>query len=147
MRVMVNNAPSGGTNMAASLRAILRSLKRRGMVVLVSDLIDDPEQTLKTIRLLGSHRHDVIVFHIQDAAELDFSFEGAMLMRDLETGEELEIDPDSVRKTYLQQMKELGDFYRKGLSNVGIDYHLVNTRQAYDHVLSAYLGRRAKMRK
>jgi uncharacterized protein (DUF58 family) len=147
MRVMVNNAPSGGTDMTASLRAILRSLKRRGMVVLVSDLIDDPEQTLKTIRLLGSHRHDVIVFHIQDAAELDFSFEGAMLMRDLETGEELEIDPDSVRKTYLQQMKELGDFYRKGLSDVGIDYHLVNTRQAYDQVLSAYLGRRAKMRK
>lgn len=147
MSVMVQSAPQGGTNMAASLRAILRGLKRRGLVVLISDLIDDPAETLKTIRLLRSHRHDVIVFHVQDATELDFSFEGAMLMRDMETGEELEIDPDAVRKTYLQQMSELCEFYRKGLSDVGVDYRLVNTQQPYDQALSVYLSRRAKMRK
>jgi len=133
--------------MAASLRTILRSLKRRGLVLLISDLIDDPVETLKSIRLIRSHRHDVIVFHVQDATERDFSFEGAMLLRDMETGEELEIDPGAVRQTYLQQMKELCDFYRKGLTEVGIDYQMINTRQPYDQALSAYLGRRAKMRK
>jgi hypothetical protein len=115
-------------------------------VVVISDLIDDPVETLKSIRLLSSHRHDVIVFHIQDAAELEFSFEGPALFKDLETGEELEIDPASVRSTYLQQMQELCDYYRKGLTEVGIDYHAINTRQPYDQALSAYLARRARLK-
>jgi uncharacterized protein (DUF58 family) len=147
MSAMVNNVPAGATDVAGSLRSILRNLKRRGMVVIISDLIDDPVETLKSIRLLSSHRHDVIVFHVQDATELEFSFEGPALFKDLETGEEMEIDPASIRATYLQQMQELCAFYRKGLSEVGIDYHLINTRQPYDQALSAYLGRRAKIRK
>jgi len=147
MSAMVNNVPAGATDVAGSLRSILRNLKRRGMVVIISDLIDDPVETLKSIRLLSSHRHDVIVFHVQDATELEFSFEGPALFKDLETGEEMEIDPASIRTTYLQQMQELCTFYRKGLSEVGIDYHLINTRQPYDKALSAYLGHRAKIRK
>ncbi len=147
MAAMVNNVPAGVTDVSASLRSILRNVKRRGMVVVISDLIDDPVETLKSLRLLGGHRHDVIVFHVQDATELEFSFEGPALFKDLETGEEMEIDPASIRATYLQQMQELCTFYRKGLSEAGIDYHLINTRQSYDLALSAYLNRRAKIRK
>jgi len=84
---------------------------------------------------------------VQDATEIDFSFEGPTLFRDMETGEELEIDPRAVRETYLQQMDELCAFYRKGLSNAGIEYHLMNTRQPYDQALAAYLGRRTRLRK
>jgi uncharacterized protein (DUF58 family) len=146
MSVMVNNAPVGPTDVPLSLRSVVRNLKRRGLVVVISDLIDDPVETLKSIRLLSSHRHDVIVFHVQDAAELEFSFEGPALFKDLETGEELEIDPASVRTTYLQQMQELCDYYRKGLTEVGIDYHAINTRQPYDQALSAYLARRARLK-
>lgn len=147
MSVMVQHAPAGDTQLAGSLRAILRSLKRRSLVVLISDLIDDPVETLKAIRLLGSHRHDVMVFHVQDATELDFAFEGATLLRDLETGEQMEIDPGSIRETYVTQMDELCRFYRKGLVDLGIDYQLINTRQPYDQALSAYLGRRLRTRK
>jgi uncharacterized protein (DUF58 family) len=147
MVAMVNQAPSGTTNLAASIRGIIRKLKRRGLVVLVSDLIDDPAETLKAIRLLAGHRHDVIVFHVQDAAELEFAFEGAALFRDLETGEEMEIDPASLRSAYLEQMRELCEFYRKGLSELGIDSQLINTRLSYDQALSAYLNRRARTRR
>jgi len=147
MATMVNHAPAGHTDVASSLRSIVRKLKRRGLVVLISDLIDDPTETLKAIRLLGGHRHDVIVFHVQDATELDFTFEGAALFRDMETGEEMEIDPASIRATYLEQMNELCAFYRKGLAELGIDYHLINTRQSYDQALSAYLSRRARTRR
>jgi uncharacterized protein (DUF58 family) len=147
MSVMVQNGPEGGTDLAGSLRAIVRNLKRRGLVVVVSDLIDDPQATLKSLRLLASHRHDVLVFHVQDATELEFTFEGATLFRDLETGEELEIDPVTVRDAYLEQMRELCEFYRKGLTEVGIGYHMINTRQPYDQALLAYLNRRSKTRK
>jgi hypothetical protein len=130
-----------------SLKGILHNLKRRGLIVVLSDLIDEPIETLKALKLLRSHRHDVIVFHVQDAAELEFTFQGATLFRDLETGAELEVDPAGVREQYLARMRELCAFYRKGLADVGVDYHLVNTRQAYDQALSAYLSKRMRTRK
>jgi len=147
MSVMIDNAPTGTTNINYSLERIIRNLKRRGLIIVISDLIDDPEQTLAALRLLGSNRHDVIVFHIQDAAEASFNFEGATLFRDMETGEELEIDPAAVRETYLQQISQLCEFYRKGLTDVGIDYHLINTKQRYEEALSVYLDRRSRVRR
>jgi uncharacterized protein (DUF58 family) len=147
MATMVRQAPAGRTDVPASLRGVVRKLKRRGMVVLISDLIDDPEETLKAIRLLGGHRHDVLVFHVQDAAELEFPFEGAALFRDLETGEEMEIDPASLRAAYREQVQRLGDFYRKGLAEMGIDYQPINTAVPYDQALSAYLRRRSRTRR
>jgi uncharacterized protein (DUF58 family) len=147
MTTMCQHAPTGKTDVAASLRATVRKLKRRGLVVLISDLIDSPDETLKAIRLLRGHKHEVIVFHVQDATELDFSFEGAALFRDMETGEQLEIDPATLRSAYLEQMQELCGFYRKGLAEMGIDYHLINTAQSYDQALTAYLNRRARTRR
>jgi uncharacterized protein (DUF58 family) len=147
MRVMVENPPAGGTDMAGSLRVIARNLKRRGLVVVISDLIDDPEQTLRALRLLRSHQHDVLVFHVQDAAEIEFPFQGATQFRDLETDEELEIDPQAMRQRYIEQVREVCRFYRRGLTDVGIDYHLFNTRQPYDQALAAYLHRRSRISK
>jgi uncharacterized protein (DUF58 family) len=147
MKAMIDHAPSGTTDVPLSLQAISRRLKRRGLVVVISDLIDEPEATLRALRLLASRRHDVIVFHVQDSAELNFPFEGATLFRDLETGEELEIDPVAVRKTYLERMESLTAFYRQGLLEMGAGYHLIDTAQPYDQALSAYLNRRTKLRK
>jgi uncharacterized protein (DUF58 family) len=147
MQVMVRHAPEGTTDVPASLRAVLHNLKRRGLVVVLSDLIDAPEETLKALRLLRSHRHDVVVFHVQDPAEVDFPFQGATLFRDLETGQELEIDPGAVRENYLERVRELGTFYRKGLAEAGVDYQPIDTRQSYDAALSAYLARRARTRR
>lgn len=147
MSVMVQNAPGGTTDVPASLRAVLHKLKRRGLVVVISDLIDEPEATLKALRLIGSHRHDVLVFHIQDPAEAEFNFHGATLFRDLETGQELEIDPAAVRDSYLERVRELGAFYKKGLTDAGIEYVPADTRQSYDKLLSAYLARRTRTRR
>jgi uncharacterized protein (DUF58 family) len=147
MATMVRQAPGGTTDLSASIRAVVRKLKRRGLVVVISDLIDEPTETLKALRLLAGHRHDVIVFHVQDATELDFSFQGPALFRDLETGEEMEIDPATLRDDYARQMKEPCEFYRKGLAELSVDYHLLNTKQAYDQALTAYLNRRARSRR
>lgn len=147
MKAMIDHAPSGATNVPLSMQAISQRLKRRGLVVVISDLIDEPESTLRSLRMLASRGHDVVVFHVQDAAELKFPFDGATLFQDLETGEELEIDPAAVRKTYLERMQQLSAFYQKGLTEIGADYHLIDTAQPYEHALSAYLNRRAKVRK
>lgn len=147
MQVMIQNPPGGTTSVGTSLKRILHNLKRRGLVVVISDLIDDPEETLSAIRLIRGHRHDVVVFHVHDASELEFDFDGATMFKDLETGEELEIHVPTARENYKQQLTALCEFYRKGLTEVGIDYQLINTREPYDHALSAYLKRRALSRR
>ncbi len=144
MQLMIRHQPHGQTSLSDSLYAIVRNLKRRGLVVVVSDLIDDPEETLQALRLLGSHKHDVIVFHVQDHTEWEFDFEGPTLFRDMETGEELEVDPKTVREAYLERQQELEAYYRRGLTEVNIDYHPITTREPYDKVLSAYINRRAR---
>lgn len=147
MQAMIGHQPTGRTSLAESLAISTRFLKRRGLVVIVSDLIDDPEETMRAIRLIGSHKHEVIVFHVQDHTEWEFDFEGPTLFRDMETGEELEVDPMSIRDSYIQQQQDVEEFYRRGLSEVGIDYQPVNTRQPYDVALTSYLGKRARLMK
>jgi len=147
MAIMMQNPPEGGTDLATSLQAIARNLKRRSLVVIVSDLIDDPDETLKSIRMLSAQKHDVVVFHVSDPSELEFNFEGSTLFIDIETGEELEVDPEAVRETYRERMEDLTDNFRKRLTEVGIDYHPIDTRQPYDHALWAYLQMRARVNK
>lgn len=147
MRVMVQNPPSGTTDLATSLHAVVRNIKRRSLVVIISDLIDDPDQTLGCIRLIRSHKHDVVVFHIQDPAELEFNFNGSTLFRDVETGEQLEVDPVAVRKHYLDRMHDWTQLCHKQLTGIGIDYQQVDTRKPYDHALRTYLQTRTSLRK
>ena len=147
IQTMMRHQPHGQTRLGDSLHATVRHLKRRGLVVLVSDLIDEPEESLRAIRLLGSHKHEVVVFHVQDHTEWQFDFQGPTLFRDMETGEQLEVDPASVRDGYIQQQRELEAYYRRRLTEVGIDYHPINTREPYDTALSAYLARRGRMMK
>jgi len=147
MQVMMKNPPTGQTDLPTSIRAIIKNLKRRGMVVVISDLIDDPEQTVKALKMLSGHGHDVIVFHVHDAAELEFTFQGSTLFRDMETGEEIEVDPVSIREAYKAKIQEVEEFYRKKLSSGRIDYHPINTRTPYDQALAGYLQRRIGTRR
>jgi uncharacterized protein (DUF58 family) len=147
MRGLVQQEPNGRTDLPSSLRAVLRNLKRRGLVVIISDLLDDPAPTLKAIRLFASHRHEVVVFHVLDGMERDFAFEGATQFVDLESNEELEIDPSASRAQYLSRLAEAEAIFSKGLADAGIDYLCIDTRQPYDEALSAYLARRARVRR
>lgn len=147
MAAMMRQPPAGQGSLPAALGQLSRKLKRRGLVVLVSDLIDDPDETLRAIKLLAGRRHEVIVFHVRDAAEIDMTFDTPAVFRDLETGEDLEVDPAAIREEYREQSAAAVLKYRKGLAELGIDYEPIDTRQSYDRALTAYLNRRARTRK
>lgn len=147
MRIMIQNPPAGRTDLAGSLRAMARNIKRRSLIVLITDLIDDLEKTLRSISLLSCHKHDVIVFHVLDPAELEFTFEGSSLFRDVETGEEMEVDPAAIRPGYVERIQDLIRTYRKALSEFGIDYEPLDMRRSYDDAFWAYLRKRASLQK
>ena len=147
MQAMIRHPPAGATSLPENLGQMVRNIKRRSLVVVISDLIDEPQDTMRAIRLFATHRHDVVVFHLHDAAEQEFDFQGPTLFSDMETGEELEVDPAAVRQAYLERLGDLQAYYRKGLTELGIDYEVLDTRRPYDEALSAYLRRRARMSK
>ena len=133
-----------GSDLSKPLDRLAEALSRRGMAVLISDLLDDPAEVVRGLRHLRFRGVDVIVFHLLDPAELTFPFENAARFRDLETGAELTAVPSAVRARYLEEVQAFIALYRRELQLAGIDYCLVDTSQALDAALLAYLSARSR---
>lgn len=127
------------TDVAKPLHDLAAAVRKRGMVVLVSDLLDDPAKVLDGLKHFRYRGTDVIVFHILDPYELKFPFEQAARFRDMETLEEVMAVPSSVREGYLARMQGLIEFYRRELGLAGIDYCQLDTSQPLELGLMAYL--------
>ncbi|MDZ7616789.1 MAG: DUF58 domain-containing protein, partial [Patescibacteria group bacterium] len=87
-------------------------------------------------------RHEVIVFHVMDKAEIEFPFRDVISFHDLETNERIQIDPAYVRDAYREQMQGFLDGYRKACAESQIDYVLAETTTPYDFMLSRYVAKR-----
>ena len=135
-------SPSDKTDMYAVMREIAETVPRRGMIMLISDLLGDIEGTIKGLKLLRQRGHDILVFHVLDDDELDFEFNGAMRFDGLESDDFLNCNPRALREGYLAALNEfLIDIRRQCASNV-VDYALIRTSDPLDAVLAKYLSRR-----
>ena len=132
------------TNVSKPLHQLADSLSKRGIVVLISDLLDDPEAVIRGVRHFRYRGTDVIVFHVLDPDEIEFPFERASRFEDLETGEEVMAVPGLVREQYIREMGLLIDRYRHQLGAAGIDYQLLKTTDPLELALLSYLSTRSK---
>jgi uncharacterized protein (DUF58 family) len=132
------------TNVSKPLHQIVDSLSKRGMVVLISDLLDDPESVIRGVRHFQFHGSDVIVFQVLDPDEIDFPFERATKFEDLETSEEILAVPGAVRDHYVKEIGTLIERYRRGLGAAGIDYQLLSTKRPLELALMSYLSTRSR---
>ena len=133
------------TDLSAPLEQVAATVRKRGMVVLISDLLDDPAQVLDGLKHFRYRGTDVIVFHILDPYELKFPFEYAARFRDMETEEEVMAVPGSIRDDYLRRIEGLIAFYKKELQLSGIDYCLLDTSQPLELGLMSYLMTRRRV--
>jgi uncharacterized protein (DUF58 family) len=134
-----------GTNVAKPLNDLAAAVRKRGMVVLVSDLLDDPARVLDGLKHFRYRGTEVIVFQILDPFELKFPFEHAARFRDMETEEEVMAVPGSVRADYLEKIEGLIAFYKRELGLAGIDYCLLDTSQPLELGLMSYLMTRRRV--
>jgi uncharacterized protein (DUF58 family) len=132
------------TNVSKPLHQLADALSRRGMVIVISDLLDDPEAVIRGLKHFQFRGTDVIVFHILDPDELAFPFERATKFEDLETTEEVMAVPSLVRGHYVKAITELIDRYRRELGAAGIDYTLLTPAQPLEMALLAYLSTRSR---
>ena len=126
------------------LHQLAEALVRRSLVVLISDLLDDPEPIIKGLRHLKFRGSDVIVFQLLDPNELTFPFHGSTRFKDLESAEEVTAEPSSIRSAYLRELAGLTLRYDRDLRGSGIDYVQLDTSQPLDFALLAYLAARSR---
>jgi uncharacterized protein (DUF58 family) len=137
--------PSDKTEIYSVMRGVAENYPRRGMMILISDLLADQAATLKGLRLLRQRGHDVLVFHIMDDDELDFPFQGPMRFEGLESSDFLTCNPRALREGYLAALQEFLDLTRRSCAKDMIDYALIRTRQPLDAALATYLCSRLGM--
>jgi uncharacterized protein (DUF58 family) len=136
--------PGDRTDVARPFHQLAESLSKRGLVIVISDLLDDPAQVVEGLKHFRFRGTDVIVFQVLDPDELQFPFEVPARFADPETGEEVTAAPHLVRTQYLDELHALLTRYQRELRVAGIDYCLLDTSQPLDHALLAYLHTRGR---
>ena len=139
--------PQAKTKIDVIFHELAERIAKRGLVVIVSDLFDDPEKILLGLRHFRHKRHEVIVFHVMDEAELTFPFRDSAMFEGYEEMGEILTEPRAIRRAYLDEVEAFVHQVKFGCRAHSVDYVPLSTAQPLDIALSAYLAGRASRRK
>lgn len=139
------NSASSKTNTAEALSIVAEKIKRRGLVIIISDFFDDVDTTIKALKHFAHQKNEVIVFQILDPMERSFGFGKDAIFKDLETGEELTTQPYQIQKAYREAMIDFTDKIRRECLNANFDYNLLDTSTPFDKALFSYIQKRTKL--
>jgi uncharacterized protein (DUF58 family) len=146
LKTIEQTTPGSDTDMAPTFHDLAERIARRGLVIVLSDLLDDPQEVLRGLRHFRHRGHEVVVFHLLDPREIDLDFDKETRFFDLEDPEQmLTTQPWLVRREYGQMVEEMVEAYRRGCAEARIDYALISTAMPFDVALSRYLVQRRKM--
>lgn len=137
--------PSGKTNTASALNLVAERIKRRGLVIIFSDLFDDQTAVINALKHFRYKRNEVIMFQVLDPAEMNFAIDSPTIFKDMETSKEMLSQPISVMNSYKDAVKEFIDNYRTACLSNNIDYVLLSTDTPFDQALLGYLNKRKRL--
>lgn len=146
LRALEEAKPQAAADLPAALGKLAAQVGRRGVVIVISDLLDDREATLKQMGTLLARGLEVIVFHVLHPHELELPAEESAVFTDAESGERVTLHIDDVREEYAKRMRAFLDGWSTALRGRGIDYNLVTTDEPYNVAMEKYLFLRASMR-
>jgi len=131
------------TELSLPLHQIAETINKKGLIILISDLLDDPERVLDGLQHIRFKGHDLIVFHVMDDSELTFPFRNATKFLDMEGEGEYMAIPTMVRDTYMKRLNEHIESFKRGCGRMQVDYHILNTSKPLDFALFSYLTNRS----
>ncbi|HHE55175.1 MAG TPA: DUF58 domain-containing protein [Caldithrix abyssi] len=142
----IENAQLGNdTQIAVALHQIAKQFRRRGLVILISDLLDDPHSVLKGLKHFRHDQHEVIVFQILDRQEVEFNFKGNVLFKDLENEEKIKTQPYLIKEQYRNRMQQFLKVYQLETSKNNIEYQLLFTDEPLTVALTKFLSKRKRL--
>lgn len=136
---------SGRTSAETALRDLAVRLRRRGLVILLSDLLVDPEETRTALRFLRHRGHEVLVFHLLDPGERELPATADARFYDPESGQELQVSVADMRSEYREAVQEAIQEWERALKPHDIEYQVVDTGEPLSHALRAYLRKRERL--
>jgi uncharacterized protein (DUF58 family) len=142
--VLESSQASDRTSAGPIFHELAQRLNKRGVVIILSDLFDNTESLLAGLKHFRHRRHDVILFHVLDPAELEFPFHDPTLFKGLEQLPDVHVDPAALRRAYLHEFEMFLKSVRAGCRTQQIDYQLMRTDQPFDRALSTYLASRGE---
>jgi len=145
MQKLENTNPGGETSIADNFHELAETLKRRALVIVISDLFDDPSKIVAALKHFRHNRSEVIVIQTLDEAEITFPFDDVTRIEDMENGRDVVSDPQAFRKAYLEELATFLTTVRTGCTSGQIDYAMARTDEPFDRFLGNYLMRRQMM--
>nr|MBN2277644.1 DUF58 domain-containing protein [candidate division Zixibacteria bacterium] len=145
LQELANQTPSSKTDIGSALHEMAERIHRRGLIVLFSDLLDNPAAIISGLKHFRHRNHEMILFHILDPRERDFAFPREAVFKDLETGEEITTLPWQIKKHYARLTREYCDHIAAECRQSRIDYHLIDTSVPFDLALYAFLAKRERL--
>jgi uncharacterized protein (DUF58 family) len=145
LHVLDRLKPSKPGSLQAPLHKMAEHFGRRGVLVLISDFYEEPDAVLEAVSPLRARGNDLIVFHLLDEAELNFTFSNPSAFEDLESGEQVPVVPDVLAEQYRELVKAHTTALSERFTANRIDYTLVNTSSPLDHALFSYLSARERL--
>jgi uncharacterized protein (DUF58 family) len=131
--------PRARTDFGKPLHHFQEFLRRRGLVVILSDFYEKPETIIRTVEPLRFHGNEVVLFHVLDPKEIDPKMKDAVVLVDLETSTHMEVTPDYLNKDYREKIDAHITALRDSAKGAGMDYYLLVTSKPLDGALSEYL--------
>lgn len=144
LKVLSEIKPSKRTDLANAISEIANMIKKRSLIVIISDFLTDPEKFEKAIAQLAFRKHSIIVFHILDHSELTFPFQAFSTFEDLETRETITSDPETLKKNYLKAINSYAEEIKTTCLKSNIEYTLLDTATPFDKALLTFLLTRRK---
>ncbi|MBK8092692.1 MAG: DUF58 domain-containing protein [Verrucomicrobiaceae bacterium] len=145
LETMIKTEPGKDTSLAPVIESLAQRLKRRGLVILISDFFDDPAAILKSVGILRKKGHEVIALQLWDRDEIDFPFGNWARFENLENDEDfLLLDPATVRQRYIEVQKRFATDLKEGFSKHQIDYLSLPTDESHSMALRNYLALRMR---
>jgi uncharacterized protein (DUF58 family) len=142
LQVMENAMAERKTSTGPIFHDLAERLKKRGIVIVLSDLFDNVDAMMTGLKHLRHRRHEVILMHVLDPAEIEFSFDEMTLFRGLENQRDALVEPNAIRRAYLAEFGRYLHQLKTGCRAQSIDYVLLRTDQSLEVVLSSYLASR-----
>lgn len=140
-----NARPSGKTKISSNLAEMGKYIKRRGLVILISDLFENPDEVIKILKYYRYKKHEVIVFHLLDPGERRLPDGEAYLFENLESREKIPAEPNLIREEYERLVNNFIENYKLRFRESDIDYSLFTTGTPLDYALGSYLAKRERL--
>lgn len=145
IKEIANLSAGSSTQTSKCLVEISERIKKRGLVIVISDLLDDPATVMESLKRLTYGKNEVIVFQILDPIEKSFAFGKDAIFVDVETEEEMTTQPFQIQKSYQEAFKNFLQKIKSECLNFGIDYNLIDTSQSFDKALLSYFKKRKRL--